>query len=246
LLAPVAAALAASALSVPACATEISFASFSNAPNGSFVATNSGGAGGTLTLSDTSVVNFSFLATDLAAQINGIPAAFTFSASSANSNFVDAGGLVIQSGFTGSLSFISTTAITIGSTTYAAGSNLLTATFTDADLYGKNQDALQTGDSGVGDLVYTSDFLTFGDTVSRDYSISLNAIVPALTAGLINGQPGYIQSFISTPAGTFASDPEPLLTAEVPEPATWALLQVGLGAIGLSLRQNTRRNRLAA
>lgn len=245
LLAPVAV-LAASALAVPAHATETSFASFSNAPNGSFTATNSGGAGGTLTLSASAFVNFNFLDTALAADIGTTTANFLFSASSANSNFVDAGGLLIQSGFTGSLSFISTQAVTVGSTTYAAGSNLLTATFTNADLYGKNRDSLQTGDSGDGTLVYTSDFLTFGNTVSRDYSISLNAITPALTAGLIDGQPGYIESFTSTPAGNFASDPEPVITADVPEPATWAMMLVGLGAIGLGLRGSARQRLRAA
>jgi hypothetical protein len=242
-------AVIAAAMAVPAAATETSFATFTGL-GVSFIATNTDTATGSLTLTDASAVNFGFLATATMSAISGISANMVLTAVSANSNFsptAASDGLAYQSGFNGSLTITSTQGITIGSTYYAAGSNLLTATFSDASLEGVLglEDAGLTADSGNGTVVYSSDFLSFSSTFSRDYSFAVSALVPKLTAGEINGSPAYIESFTSTPTGSFASDPLPT-TAAVPEPATWAMLVVGLGAIGLGLRGTARRGPRAA
>jgi hypothetical protein len=245
LLAPGVVALAASTMAVPAFATETSFATYTGL-GVSFIATNPGTSSGSMTLTDTSVVNFGFLATNLTTAISGISANMVFTASSANTNYNSAlasFGVAYQSGFNGSMTITSTQAFTIGSTTYAAGANLLTASFTNASFLGRlgQQNAGLTADSSTGTLVYSSDFLSFDNTVSRDYSFSFGAITPALASGTIAGAPAYLNSFTSTPTGSFASDPVPLSTAAVPEPATWAMMLVGLGAIGLGLRGKSRR-----
>jgi hypothetical protein len=243
-LAPVAAALAASVMAVPACATETSFATFTGL-GVSFMATNDGT---TMTLTDSSVVNFGFLATNLTTAISSIPANVVFTATSADTNVNSAfaaQGVAYQTGFSGTVTFTSTQAFTVGSSYYAAGSNLLKATFTNASFLGVigQQNAGLTADSTTGTLVYTSDFLDFSDTVSRDYSLSFGAINPKLST---SGSPAYINGFTSTPTGSFASDPVPLSTADVPEPASWAMMLVGFGAIGLGLRSSTRRRLRAA
>ncbi len=244
MLAPVAA-LAASAMAVPACAADTSFATLTGLGN-SFVATNPGTAGGSLTLTDTSLVNFNYLATSTSPAVSGIPANLVFTASSANANFnasAAALGIADQTAFSGSFTVTSIQPITIGSSSYAAGSNLLSATFTNATLLGVvgQRNAGLTADTLTGTLIYTSDFLTFAQPLSGDYSFSLGAINPSLATGTINGLPAYLEPFTSTPTGSFASEPAPLSTA-VPEADTWAMMLVGLGAIGLSLRGKARRS----
>jgi hypothetical protein len=214
----------------------------------SFVGTNTNTANGSLTLTDTSAVTFGFLATGSTPASSAITATMVFTASSANSDFNStsaASGVAYQTGFTGSLAIISTQAVTFDGSTYAAGANLLTATFTNAALQGifGQQDAGLSADSGNGSVVYSSDFLAFSASITRDYSFAVSAFVPHLSDGLINGSPAYIQSFTSTPTGSFASNPAPVA---VPEPATWAMMIVGLSAIGLSLRGKLRRSPRAA
>jgi hypothetical protein len=244
LLTPVAAALAASTMAAPASATETSFATVTGIGL-SFVATNTD-VNGSLALTDTSAVTFGFLATNLTSYISTIPANIVFNATSANTNYssvLASFGVARQTNFTGALTITSTQAITIGKTTFAAGSNLLTANFTNATFLGVlgQQNAGLTADSKTGTLVYTSDFLTFDNTVSRDFSFSFGAITPTLSSGTDPFTPTYLQSFTSTPTGSFASDPAPLSLAVVPEPASWAMMMLGLGAIGMSLRAGTLR-----
>jgi hypothetical protein len=247
---PVAAALAATTIAMPASATETSFATFTG-QGLSFIATNPGTTSGSLTLTDTSMVTFGFLATNLTSYVSGISANMVFTATSANANYSSlfaTSGIAYQTNFSGAMTITSTQAVTIGTTTYAAGSNLLTATYNNATFLGVlgQQNAGLTADSKNGSLVYSSDFLTFDNTVSRDYSFSFGAITPALASGTVGGTPAYLKSFTSTPTGSFASDPVPLSNTAVPEPGTWAMMLIGFGATGLILRKASRRGLLAA
>ncbi len=218
----------------PASATDTSFASYTNSQT-SFIAKQQGGS---LSVTESGPVTFSFLNTSLASVIANVSATLTLSASGFDSDYSVLGPLAFQDNISGSYSFKSTQAYTIGNTTYAANSNLLTITFVGASLFGKltSADALFTGDSGVGNSVtYTSDFLTFNNTISRDFSISLGAIAPTLSGTTS------LNSFTATPVGSFASDPVPSSNAVLPEPASWAMMLVGFGAIGLGVRGATRR-----
>lgn len=70
----------------------------------------------------------------------------------------------------------------------------------------------------------TSDFVSFAATTQRDYSLSLNAVTQPIATSS-----GYLRSFTADGTGTFASDPAPF--ANVPEPASVALLLLGCVAL---------------
>lgn len=191
-------------------------------------------------------VRFSFLQNYFVANniAQGIDAKFTLNASTTNDPAQLMSGQILQAIDTGSFSFISTSAITVGSVTYAAGSNLLSGTFTNASLGGQNNGtAGGVNDSGLGlngsalsDVNFTSDFLDFNaltdPTVRRDFALSLTAINPLLAV-----QPGRsLQNFRATAGGSFSSDPAPIING-VPEPAIWGMMIAGFGVVGFQSRR---------
>ncbi|MBV9097214.1 MAG: PEP-CTERM sorting domain-containing protein, partial [Frankiaceae bacterium] len=150
-----------------------------------------------------------------------------------------------QRGIAGSFSFISTSAITVTGPhfiphTYAAGSNLLSGSFSSSVLFGAGSSA-STNSSTLGGstVTFTSDFLDFSNTVERDRGLTLTSIVPSL--GRHTGLNGALNSFRATAGGQFSSDPAPLINglAVVPEPGVWLLMVAGFGLVGFAARRRT-------
>ena len=202
---------------------------------------NVSGTGGSLytvdavsNLPGSRLVKFSFLPPALAASINDVTASFTLLASTASPAQTFA-GFMIEPNLMGGFSFKSTSAITVGSTVYAVGSNLLSGTFNDVTIAGQTNasSAAYGGSTSAGaTILFTSDFLTFAPNSDYDFSISLTSLSPLLFA-----QPGRaLRSFEAYSTGSFSSEPAPLINA-IPEPATWAMLVIGFGLVGFQARR---------
>lgn len=185
------------------------------------------------------MVRFSFLPPALGAVTN-VLASFTMLSSTATPAQT-VGGFTLQPGLAGSFSFLSTSAITVGTITYAAGSNLLSGTFTDVSIAGQTNAsaAAYNGSTGGGStILFTSDFVTFVPGTDYDMSISLTSLAPLLFAA-----PGAaLRSFEGYSTGSFSSDPAPIVNLGVPEPSAWAMLIAGFGLVGFQ----ARRRRTAA
>jgi hypothetical protein len=230
----------------PASAVITTFASFSPAAGGGnvrFLNTGSNSnavffttATSSSTVAGTRAVNFNFLNT-AASAIGTVNANWTLNGVVNNTNASTLGGFIIQPNIGGSFSFISTSAITLGSTTYATGSNLLSGTFTNAAIAGTRTgtSAGFSGSTPLSSIAYTSDFLTFAPGSNYDFAMALVQINPSLNALPINGTPTRaLRSFRAVAGGQFSSDPAPF--AAIPEPATWLQLLAGFGIIGFAAR----------
>ena len=218
----------------------------SNGTGGSIytIATNSAATPGTRN------VSFSFLQPSIAPFVTNAIAAFTLNASVINTPADLLNGFLIQPGIAGSFSFRSTTAITIGATTYAVGSNLLSATFSQAAVFGQRRGTSGSFSASSEDpldtISYTSDFLSFDPSSSLDFALSLTSISSVLQAIPTTGTPTRaLRSFRALSTGSFASDPAPIVTA-LPEPAVWGLMIVGFGMVGLQTRRRLRNATVAA
>ncbi len=260
----------------PSAAVITTFASFNAVGNGNVVFQNNGtggttttyrsnGRGGALYTTNTPAsvrpslavpgsvaTTFSFLQPSIAPYVSNVAASFTFYASVLNSPVTTFGGFDFQQNLAGTFSFLSSAPITIGATTYAAGSNLLSGTFNTATILGPNfgtsGSALASVNSGAS-IAYTSDFLNFAPTVDRDMSLSLtaiNSLVSNVNRGInfVNGRA--LRSFRGTATGSFSTDPAPIVTAVVPEPEVWGLMLVGFGMVGLQVRRRARQGSVAA
>ncbi len=134
-------------------------------------------------------------------------------------------------GLTGSMVFTANDAVSyLGAT----GTNLLSVFFSDAALNG----TIGGGTGGVtgstvggATISFTSDFLDFSGVTASDLSLSLSAIFSSFGNF---GTPARLRNFRATLGGQFSSDPAPVL---VPEPATWAMLVLGFGLVGVSVRR---------
>jgi hypothetical protein len=143
-------------------------------------------------------------------------------------------------------SFKSTTAITVGNTTYPAGSNLLSGTVvsnsTIGGIKGGSSAGLMNSTMGGNTITYTSDFLDFSNTVNRSFSISLDALLAAVGSPPVNqglnagGTNQSLSTFRASATGSFSSDPAPLINA-VPEPAVWGMMIAGFGVVGFQSRR---------
>lgn len=183
-------------------------------------------------------VTFSFLNVGLAPEVTNVNALFTLTASAPSGNPASSlSSFLLQDGIAGTFSFVSTSAIFIGSTntTFAAGSNLLSGSFGGASILGRGVGgSLGASTQGGDTVVFTSDFLDFSAVTDSDLSLSLTGVSPSfarLSSAALSG-------FTATGGGTFSSDgvaDSP--TAGVPEPATWALTLLGFGILGARLRQ---------
>lgn len=253
IIAVAAALVAAFAVAAPASATETTFASFSPVgSNPNVHLTNAGNASGRL--NDGSFVSgvptalpvqvkFSFLLPGISDFVTDVAATYTLTATVAkNTPAISAAGFLIQPGVGGSMSFISNTAILVtgpGFTphNYAAGSNLLTVVFNGAALSGQASGhnlSFTDGTLGGGTVTFTSDFLDFSNTVNRDFALSLTSLSPVVSAA--TGANKSLKSFTGSIGGQFASDPAAFVNGAVPEPATWAMMLLGLLGIGAGLR----------
>jgi hypothetical protein len=250
-------------LSAPACATETTFASFSPAgSNPNVHLTNAGNGSGRL--NDGSFasgvptalpvqVKFSFLLPGISDFVTDVAATYTLTATIAkNTPAINAAGFSIQAGVGGTMSFISNTAILVTGPgfvphNYAAGSNLLTVVFNSAALAGQTGShnlSFSDGTLGGGTVTFTSDFLDFSNTTNRDFALSLSSLSPVVSAA--TGTNKSLNSFTGSLGGQFASDPAALVNGAVPEPATWAMMLLGMLGIGLSLRGRRRGGSLVS
>lgn len=218
----------------------------------------SNGTGGSLyttatassTVPGSRLVSFSFLQPALAPFVTNVNALFTLSASVTATPAQLLAGFLIQPGIAGTFSFVTTAPIAVNNTVYAAGSNLLSATFSQAAIVGQ-----RSGTSGsisasstnpANTISYTSDFLSFDPAASLDFSLSLTSITSVLQATPTNGIPTRaLRTFRALSTGSFSSEPAPIVTA-VPEPAVWGLMIVGFGLVGLQSRRRVRSVSTAA
>lgn len=252
-------AVASLALSAPAHAVVETFATYTAVGGANVRYVNSGNGAGrandatyftitnpTDTAPGAVLVNFSFLEPLLAPFVTNVAALYTLNSSFARGNPAVGNPNFTISGFSGNFSFVTTSAITVSgpgliTTTYAAGSNLLSGTFSGGSLLGTiGGTAAATFTSGPNSpaFTYTSDFLNFKDDATFDRATSLTAINArlAITAN------GALRNFRAVNSGQFSSDPAPVAAAAslVPEPASWAMLVAGFGLVGASLRRRSR------
>jgi len=245
------------ALAAPSQAAITTFASYSAVNTDSNIywnnngTTATNGTGGSLftigsgssTAPGTTKINFSFLQPALSSQVGNIIADFTLLGSVTNAPAVTVGGFKIQPLISGTFSILSTSAITVGGTTYAAGANLLSGAFDQTTIFGGTNATSGSSSSATtsgGTITYTSDFLTFDSTVAQDFSLSLTSI--ALPLSSADGRA--LRTFAAVSTGSFSTDPEPVIPA-VPEAATWAMFISGFGLMGASLRRRRPTSAIA-
>jgi hypothetical protein len=192
-------------------------------------------------------VNFSFLQSALAPYATNKTAIFTLNGTVTNKNATISGSDIMQSNISGTFSFILAAGqgntINIGpNISFGAGTNLLSGTFTLATISG-NRNGSSAGfsaSSPVSTITYTSDVLDFVNGSNYDFALSLTSINPLLNAtnasNQTTGTPNKaLRSFRALVGGQFSSDPAPI-TPAIPEPASWMLLIVGFGMVGVSAR----------
>lgn len=162
---------------------------------------------------------------------------FTLSAASASSP--QGGGTVEQTGFSGNFDFIYSGAsdFTLGGNTYSTGTSLLSAVFTNATFIGGGSaGGLFASDSGPlspsSTIFFSSDVLPLSPSTARDFSFALSGVVPGVNSG--SGFTGTVTGGASTDAVL------PDLNSATPEAGTWAMLIIGFGAIGSTVRARKR------
>ncbi len=210
---------------------------------GKFYTTSTGSASvpGAVNVKFTFLQNY-FVTNNIAQSIN---ASFNFLGTTANTPATLSNGMLSQGINSGSFSFRSQQAITVGNVTYAPGSNLLSGTFTAADLSGQqNGSAGGINDSTLSgsSVVYTSDFLDFTNVATRDFALSLTSINPVLVQANASSS---LRTFRASAGGTFASDPAPIING-VPEPAIWGMMIAGFGIVGFQSRRRRAIKTVAA
>jgi len=147
-------------------------------------------------------------------------------------------GQIAEQNLSGTFSFIYSglTPLIVGSHTFTTGANLLSGTFTGAEIVGPNngstgsiQDAILSG----GTVTFTSAFEKFSATGDKGLSLELTSVLPFLGAA----EDDALNSFTAVSTGSFASDIASGGGAGVPEPATWAVMLIGFGGIGAAIRR---------
>jgi hypothetical protein len=167
--------------------------------------------------------------------VSGVQADFSFLGTGTSFAENTNGDLWSQHFAGGTVSFISTAAFSLGSTNYAAGSNILSLNFSGGELSarvnGTSGNALASI-PGDGFSNVTSDFLSFPPIQLTDFSISLANVIPGFCIGEcgIQGQSSVrFQNFTGRGSRDF--------TAAVPEPGTWTMLLLGFGMVGFAARR---------
>ena len=219
-------------LCAAASANALTFADFSPTTSDANLAwTSTGPTGGALATTGAGAsanVYFSFLNPGVSS-LHGLDAVFTLTATSSQAATLSGAGNLNQDNVNGTFSFIYSGAapLVLGATTYLTGANLLSGVFSGANLVGPDgggtisfQNSTLTG----GLVTYTSDFETLTGA-PRGFSLALTSVIPNLSA-----TPGSsLNSFAGVSDGSFR--------AGVPEPATWAMMLIGIGGVGGLLRR---------
>ena len=98
--------------------------------------------------------------------------------------------------------------------------NLLTAVFLPSTstpgITGSNNSATLSVTTPDQNIIFTSDFLLFHQTTSRNLALSFSSVSPALALGAGS----FLQSFTAAGSGTFASNPLPTLPSPTAAPVS--------------------------
>ncbi len=122
-------------------------------------------------------------------------------------------------------------------------SNLLTGSFTGGTLAGTvNSTSGNLGVSlgGGGTIMFSSDFLVFQN---NPQDLDINFGLTGVISNVSNANRGFnrqgtngLRSFRGTTNAQFSADPAPLPVL-APEPATWGMMILGFGLVGLARRR---------
>ena len=193
------------------------------------------------TTAGTAQVDFSFinLGATFDSTVKNVVANLTWTSSSTTAA-ESAFGQAIQQGVGGQFVITSTAPITLDGKTFAAGSVLLSGSFSGGTLaggQGTTSGGFDVANGSGGTLTFTSDFLKFAPTANLGSALNFTSgtTVSGQGLGSLDYGSDALESFKMDAGGSFSSVPEPL--AGVPEPASWAMLLLGMGLIGGVLRR---------
>jgi hypothetical protein len=221
--------------------------------NGSFTTLGHDAIAGQPACNTCAAVHFGFLDPALAT-LDFLPAQFTLSATETGVAATQSGAQFTQGGIGGNFHITYYdptkgvgTVQNIGGFNLTNGvTNLLSGVFNLATITGAGGNpalgALNPGGSGSANftstgspsfLNFTSDLENFSNEVSGSEGFAFNLLtaLPQFTAGAGSS----LSSFTANGGGNFSFD-----TAGVPEPATWGLMIVGFGGMGMVLRARRR------
>lgn len=223
------AAIASALLAGPALAADtVTFAQFTQQSSNKAAAYANTGSGNTLTIQQGSPANF--VVFDYGPL--GVNDSVMSLSAASDQMVMSTGSTFQQSGWSGNISFDN-------------GSNYLTVNFTGAtlnvDANGGSASLINTDPSST--ITYTSNFLTLPDFDSKAFSLAFTGILPFFT---IAGN-GYGNDFTANIAGSFSGAPGGEGPGGViPEPATWAMLVIGFGLTGATMRRRSGRRVVAS
>jgi len=215
-------------LAVPTFALPVTFAQFDQThPGQAFTFTNHNGSGTNLELTANVPVEFEFLVPNGTGTLAPTTIQATLVMTAIADPAVTVGTNVIEPYSSVSMVFTADTPIN-GHTNLLTVVSTTTGTLTSKT---NANSASLNGDSGAGDTVtFTSDFLNFGSTVTRDYDLSFSSLNPRMS--IANGTLGttahFPKTFSTSGTGTFGSDPAPTFGTPEPSPALALLIGAGL------------------
>jgi len=200
---------------------------------------------GTSTTFSTPVVNFNYdvpVAAQFAPFVTGPQAAYFSLDAISTTAPVEGASFYFQTFQSGTISFTRTAAVQLytptGKKNGGALTNLLTISFTNAVLVTRPSGTVLNllASTPMASMTMTSDFLNFSNAVDYDFAIALTAANPSVSLASIDptltnvtGQRTFNTTRASASGGFGASS--------VPEPATWTLMALGFGTMGLRRRK---------
>jgi len=220
----------------------VTFAEFSGGgPTWFQYTTAAPGSGGTISANTT--VNFDGFGLGFFEMATGTKFVLTGSATGAPSDWANNHNSTQV--FDGSLTFTASAAFAAA---HGGKTNLLTATFVNGALNvtpngSKNvgftvTDGEQQFDNSISTITYTSDYFDFTDASDYDFAFSLTGTSTKVVTPGGEAGPGTYVSFKAGGTGSFA--------AAVPEPDQWAMLLVGFGLVGSTMRRRRSMSMVTA